>query len=222
MSSLPPTTRIGGGASARGTALVAALALAVVAGLAAAGQSPEPPPQPTTARPAAALATPAPTLTLTPHVATATPRAAPATPFVLPTPESGAWGNLVVVLALGPKRHVTFLREDLAGTLRATLEGSFPRPAQEGMLELVELSTIEGQQLFMTLASFRLPLDPLVPETRRRGKVLDRVIAAHPELPATALVRRGYRIRVVAESRQDHFRLLITINVGPVPDHFGG
>ena len=215
----PGTTRVGGGASARLAAIVAALILVAVAGLAIIGRPPVDP-TPSPSPPAAAAATATARASVTPTVLATpspTPRRATASPTPLkqPRPRPGAFTDLAVVVSLGRLSQVTFLQEDHKGALHATSRLATSRPAPAGTLGLVELR--EGGEVleWRDIASFRLPLDPHVPKSPETALVLERHVAAHAELEdAPLLVRSGYSLIVYAEGRRSGIVLHITIEPG--------
>lgn len=219
----PGTTRVGGGASARLAAIVAALSLAAVAGVAIIGRAPvdptaSPSPRAAVAATPRASATPIPLATPspTPGRTTAVP-----TPRQQPRPRPGAFTDLAVVVSLGRLSQVTFLQEDHKGALHATSRLATSRPAPGGTLGLVELSEGGDVLEWRDIASFRLPLDPQVPPSPESALVLERHVAAHAELEAAPLlVRSGYSLRVYAEGRRAGIVLHITIEPG-AQDGFG-
>lgn len=217
----PTTTHVGGSRSARGAALVAALVLVGVVGLAIAGRTPDAV-QPSSP-PAVGLGTPVTATSRTAArspVATGAPSRASgvpaASPFVLPTARPGAQGGLAVILAVGQDLSFTFLSLDPHGTLAASVRLRFPTPARQATLELAELND-DGDQGFDAISTFRLGSGPLTRETAFSGVILDRRIEPHPELDdAPELVRAGYSLRVLAENQQDEYVLWITVNAGEV------
>jgi hypothetical protein len=216
----PTTTHVGGSRSARGAALVAVLVLVGVVGLALAGRTPDV--VPPSSAPAVGLASP---VVATPRggVSSPVPTAAlPAaselperSPFVLPSARPGTQGSLAVALAAGGNVSLAFLDRDPHGTLAASVRLRFPRTAAQATLELGEVEAQEGRSRFRAISTFQVGLEPLTPETAQSGVVLDRRVEAHPELgDAHELVRTGYVVRVLAESRLDEYWLWITVSAG--------
>jgi len=207
------TTRVSGGPSPRIFALAVAIALVGVVYLGLSGRPGDPAasrsPQPTQATPIVAAAGP----TALPARSTRVEELVPGDSGQRPNPYLGT------SLRVGSDHSLAVLRELSPGYLYAAYRIPFPRPARQATLEVAKIGA--DNESFERFGRWSISLDPLAPETRLAGTVLDTahapVRAAIADTEAPTLLRNGYRIRVRVESRLSFGVLVVEIREGRAP-----
>jgi hypothetical protein len=213
----PPTQRVRTGMSPRLSALAIGALLVALAGAGLTTRQP-PKPAPTSPDPAVGVLPP-PRATNTPVPSTSHPPPTPRptltprpTPFVMPDPPADGASELAAHVTLGSQHFVGFLTETARGQLYGAVRFDFPRPARVGTLRLLQFAA--GSDDYAQLGAFRLPLDPLIPETRRSGTVIEQDVTPQPDPDAPSILREGYRLVVRAEGRESFALLRINIVIG--------
>jgi hypothetical protein len=207
----PTTERVGGGLSARMTAIATVVLLVGVVWLGVSGRSDQADP----------AASPAPTAAGEP-AATALPRQAspPPVPTFTPDPMPG-FGEIVlgddaygVTTWLGDRFYMAVLRESQAGHLRATMRLPFAELADAAELSLLQLWTRADRPALATIGTHQLEADWLVRSDEPYTAVLALVAAQTTSEDAPRLARQGYLLKVDVQPMGSYSYLVIDIELG--------
>lgn len=207
----PPTERVGGGLSARMTALATGALLVGVVWLGVSGRSDQ----------ATPAASPVPTAVGQPIV---TPDQRPATaspePAFTPDPPLG-FGEIVhgedaygITAWFNDRFYMVVLRESQDGHLRATMRLPFTQLAASTELSIIQLWTREDRPDLAAIGAHQLGPNWLVPSDAPYTALFDVTLAQTDRPDAPLLARHGYVLRVEVRPMDSYSDLVVDIQPG--------
>jgi hypothetical protein len=207
----PAIQRVGGGRSARLSALVAVLLVAVVAWFGFIGREAGEPggslPPVAEASPSAspAPASPSPAAPTPSWRPTATPRLAPVTSFDGPLEDSYA-----IFMSIGQRPYFVTLRDRAANVLSADIRIPLPLAAPVATLNIVQLWSVYAESGLVPVLAVALPIEMLLDDSARIM-----IVPGRPaEEDSPRLIRDGYTLNIRGETRTRHAIMSVEVRVG--------